>query len=88
MLPELSIERYERLIHVNMDKIKEGRQKPLQYCKVISLQLIKKEKKKKKKEGSRGVFEQRMHIEITGISAKAGYVDESKYFSVSKTGQT
>lgn len=61
MLPELSIERYERLIHVDMDKIKEG---------------------------SHGVFEQRMHVEITGISAKAGYVDVSKYFSVSKTGQT
>ena len=61
MLPELSIKRYERLIHIDMDNIKEG---------------------------SHGVFEQRMHIEITGVSAKAGYVDESKYFSVSKTGQT
>lgn len=60
VLPELSKKRYERLIHVDMDKIKAG---------------------------SHGVFEQRMHIEITGISAKARYVDESKYFSVPKTEQ-
>lgn len=60
MLPDLSIKRYERLIHVDMDKIKEG---------------------------SHGVFEQRMHIETTVISAKARNVDESKYFSVSKTEQ-
>lgn len=39
------------------------------------------------KEGSHGVFEQRMHIETTVISAKARNVDESKYFSVSKTEQ-
>lgn len=39
------------------------------------------------KAGSHGVFEQRMHIKITGISAKARYVDESKYFSVPKTEQ-
>ena len=60
MLPDLSIKRYGRLIHVDMDKIKEG---------------------------SHGVFEQRMHIETTVISAKARNVDESKYFSVSKTEQ-
>ena len=60
MLPDQSIKRYGRLIHVDMDKIKEG---------------------------SHGVFEQRMHIETTVISAKARNVDESKYFSVSKTEQ-
>ena len=38
---------YPRLIHVNVW------QKPLQYCKVISLQLIKKRKKERKGRGTR-----------------------------------
>ena len=64
------------LIHVNVW------QKPVQYCKVISLQLIKKKRKKKKKEKSERltgpwVQQEVKNIKLKRISQKPTFVPHS-----------